>query len=119
MNRTIFLMIGILVSLMFMYIANSFVSNTLYDEEESVAITNVAALKIGNGFAVSWETDIETNGIVNYRNSTSSDDQKYYGFSRTHKVVIEDVGAGMIFYNITSCDITGVCASSYGHNITI
>lgn len=118
MNRTITLIVSVFFSVIFMAFILTAVPRMLRKAETQVSLVNVKATGLSGQMIVSWETEVETDGIVYYRAGATNLSQRDHQFKKTHRIVVQPV-SGRVFYRVESCDIVGKCAASEERNVTV
>jgi len=116
MNKTIFLVIGVIFAMIFMGLILRLTFEQTQDEQNQ--FLDVQRQVQGNALKIAWETDQETDATVVYYTSEKPKFKREYEFTRIHSIEIKEL-SGNVTYFVRSCDVIGKCISTKNTSIMI
>jgi 3-dehydroquinate dehydratase len=101
---------------------NSTVTWFYINDTTPPVIVNANATKLNNSAeTIVWATDESSSSIVNYGLTTAfGSNVNNTGLVTSHSILLNNLSYGSIYYyNVTSCDVNGNCATEGTYNFTI
>ncbi|MBW2990408.1 hypothetical protein KY348_01750 [Candidatus Woesearchaeota archaeon] len=111
MQKTLFIVIGAVFSIMFLGIVMKVVFDKTGNAEDIGKFVNIQASEQGNALRLAWETDLPTNGALHYTLNNVEYKKIDDKFEKIHTLTVSGL-SGTVEYYLEACDISGQCFKS-------